>query len=485
MRAISSGDVQALANLWAKDGTFTFGPFPDGSFETENGLVSDIEDLGENTKLSFSAVTIEGNTAQGQFSFTTDSLTEAGVGPVTGTFESVIQQGKILSIKATADEATQVTLAAAFAAFAPLTIETSGDVYRAALNSGDLAAFAEILADDFVYTAVPGPEGLEKLTVTGKSAYMVLLADQISNNTQSTALERVVEGDRATGKFSTTADNFRAFGVDVLTCSFETTVRNGKIATLDIVFDDETLQKLGAALAALEALPGREVQAVKDFYQAGTAAWNAGDVDGFLASLTDQGVIAAFDAPREVAKEFLPEFIGLFPVEVVEFHSIEVALDRATVDVSYNTGAFRERALESLVKESGEWKTDGQEGLSPQIPSGVTIVDMRYVDYGFEFDAEDTSSGNFAFKVENAGQESHELILVKLEPGLELEQALQLPPDQLQFVGQGGTLPPGETIDMVFAGPLESGRYGLVCFIPTEDGTPHAFLGMAAEFSVQ
>ena len=114
VQAINAGDAQALATLWAKDGTFTFGPFPDGSSETENGLASDIEDLDGNAQLSFSGLTVDGDTATGQFSFTDDETVEIGLAPVTGTFEAVIQQGKIQTFMATADEASQQKIELAF-----------------------------------------------------------------------------------------------------------------------------------------------------------------------------------------------------------------------------------------------------------------------------------------------------------------------------------------------------------------------------------
>ena len=116
VRALNSGDVPALANLWAKDGTFTFGPLPDGSSETENGLVSDIQDLEGNPQFDMTEVTIVGETAKGLFSFTDDESTEFG-GPLTGSFELTLQQGKIQSIKATPDEATQARLTEVFGEF--------------------------------------------------------------------------------------------------------------------------------------------------------------------------------------------------------------------------------------------------------------------------------------------------------------------------------------------------------------------------------
>ena len=129
-----------------------------------------------------------------------------------------------------------------------LTSEQLQNAYTAALASGDLARFSEILTDDFVFNQTPGPDG-DTLTVNGRSAFMVRLADQIEHNTVMTITEQVDEGDKSTGKFSLTADNFRAIGIDALTGTFETTVRAGKIASLSTFPDDVSLQKLGAALA--------------------------------------------------------------------------------------------------------------------------------------------------------------------------------------------------------------------------------------------
>ena len=54
-------------------------------------------------------VTIAGNTATGQFNFTDDETVEIGLAPITGTFEVVIQQGKIQTFNATPDESTQLS----------------------------------------------------------------------------------------------------------------------------------------------------------------------------------------------------------------------------------------------------------------------------------------------------------------------------------------------------------------------------------------
>jgi len=76
----------------------------------------------------------------------------------------------LFTVVACGDSATATPEAAS-----QLTPEQLGVAYPDALNSGDLAAFNDILADDFVFTQVPGPGGTERLTVTGKSAYLVRL----------------------------------------------------------------------------------------------------------------------------------------------------------------------------------------------------------------------------------------------------------------------------------------------------------------------
>ena len=79
---------------------------------------------------------------------------------------------------------------------------------------------------------------------------MMRRADQMEGNTKITSLDDINDGDNATGKFALTGDNFMAIGVDVLSGDYEVVVRDGKLASAATVVDAESLQKLGAALAA-------------------------------------------------------------------------------------------------------------------------------------------------------------------------------------------------------------------------------------------
>jgi plastocyanin len=124
------------------------------------------------------------------------------------------------------------------------------------------------------------------------------------------------------------------------------------------------------------------------------------------------------------------------------------------------------------------------------------------------------------FTFTNGGEEVHEMIVVQVIEGetRTLEEILELPEaesDALisQFMGFLIDTPSGETFnpegDSTSITVTEPGRYAVVCFLPQgldeetfesamaeadpdaegpppfPEGTPHALLGMAAEFTVE
>ncbi len=64
-----------------------------------------------NAQLSFSNVSVEGDTVKGEFSYRDDELQGGGVDQLTGTFEIMVQGGRIASIKPAPDTETQQKLA--------------------------------------------------------------------------------------------------------------------------------------------------------------------------------------------------------------------------------------------------------------------------------------------------------------------------------------------------------------------------------------
>ena len=89
------------------------------------------------------------------------------------------------------------------------------------------------------------------LTVSGKSAFMMSLAGQMEDTTKITLSDDIYDGDNATSNFALTGDNFMAIVVDVLSGDYEVVVKDGELASLATIVDAGSLQKLGAALAAV------------------------------------------------------------------------------------------------------------------------------------------------------------------------------------------------------------------------------------------
>ena len=108
--AISAGDIDALVALWADDAVFSIGPFgPGDEFETATGkaevLSEDLGAIADNTRLTLSNSSLQGNTVMGEFSFTDDNTASFGR-PVTGAFEAVVEAGTMKSFTATFSEET-------------------------------------------------------------------------------------------------------------------------------------------------------------------------------------------------------------------------------------------------------------------------------------------------------------------------------------------------------------------------------------------
>ncbi|MGH8926084.1 MAG: hypothetical protein ACRDWA_15825 [Acidimicrobiia bacterium] len=147
-------------------------------------------------------------------------------------------------------------------------------------------------------------------------------------------------------------------------------------------------------------------------------------------------------------------------------------------------------------------------------PVGGTI-DVTAVDYAFQGVPELVAPAA-EFTLTNASDaEVHEIVLIGIPAGetRSLEELLELPEEEtadfpvqgvlVALPGQDGGNPEGEGNSITVTEP---GRYAVLCFIPQGadpavveeamasgaeglpdmgDGTPHAFLGMATEFTVE
>jgi uncharacterized cupredoxin-like copper-binding protein len=114
-------------------------------------------------------------------------------------------------------------------------------------------------------------------------------------------------------------------------------------------------------------------------------------------------------------------------------------------------------------------------------------VEIKLTDYAFGLSMPLTA-GQHVIRVVNAGQQTHEVMVIRLAPGKTAAQVAA-------WVEKMEGPPPGEPLSGVaglgvgqsasFPLTLTPGEYGLICFIPdAKDGKPHYVHGMVHQFKV-
>jgi uncharacterized cupredoxin-like copper-binding protein len=114
-------------------------------------------------------------------------------------------------------------------------------------------------------------------------------------------------------------------------------------------------------------------------------------------------------------------------------------------------------------------------------------VVMKLVDYDFEL-SKPIPAGRHTIRVENAGPQEHELVIVKLDSGKQPmdfakwgEKMVGKPPGTLH--GGSSGIKPGDKAFVEV--DLTPGEYGLICFVPdSKDGKGHYRHGMAKKVTV-
>lgn len=117
---------------------------------------------------------------------------------------------------------------------------------------------------------------------------------------------------------------------------------------------------------------------------------------------------------------------------------------------------------------------------------------VTWRDFAFEVPSE-IKSGARTVKVVNAGQQTHEMPIVKLAPGKTVADILAMlsaprgpgqPPPPFEVVGGIGPLAPGGAA--IFTLDLKPGTYQALCFVPDPSTKkPHLALGMVQEIVVR
>jgi hypothetical protein len=125
--------------------------------------------------------------------------------------------------------------------------------------------------------------------------------------------------------------------------------------------------------------------------------------------------------------------------------------------------------------------TEDQSGKEE--PAADITIELN--DYSFTLTGSLTA-GAHTIRVKNLGDQVHEAVLVRLEPGKTAQDVLNAPPGSpppAASLGGITGIEPGATqyIPVTF----ETGSYALFCFFPdTATQMPHFLLGMVGEFAV-
>lgn len=243
-------------------------------------------------------------------------------------------------------------------------------------------------------------------------------------------------------------------------------------------------------------------QAAVDYMETFVALYNDGDYEGWVAEFTESGLRAMLgdeETPFEDLQADVPSYFeGEPPLEGVTFSDVEAAGDSATVAMTSTSENVIDKAEYTLVKEGGDFQVNGYTDLPEDLPEGVTPLAVSAADFAFAFEGGDAADGVQAVSFTNEGEQSHQLLLLNLDGGPELDSVVgdlmeaEDPgafPDYVEDFAGTMFAPPGGEDGVLFAEPLDAGRYVLICLLPDqtqgEDGPPHASLGMVAEFTVE
>lgn len=124
---------------------------------------------------------------------------------------------------------------------------------------------------------------------------------------------------------------------------------------------------------------------------------------------------------------------------------------------------------------------------APQRPQADLVVQM--LDFGYDIPVQ-VSAGKQVWEVVNHGQEPHELLIFRLQPGVTVEEVLKMaeenPEGEPPMDMVGGVMPMANLYANFVEVDLEPGEYVAWCFIPSpaNGGAPHFALGMARPFTV-
>ena len=221
--------------------------------------------------------------------------------------------------------------------------------------------------------------------------------------------------------------------------------------------------------------PGRSVQNLVDAYL--EAIRNSGPRPSWVTRFGGPGGTAPGDSSRVTQYLEPGSYVWICPIEDSEGHP-HFAKGEVKPFVVHAAGA-----------------RGGDREAAPEASMAI-----RLLDFSFTFEAP-PNAGRHTIRVENAGREPHDLVLLKLAPGksvddvrtwLNPERARRTDPGgdegppPLESLGSllGGIAAIGPGMEAFFEADLTPGEYVLVCMATAPDGRSHIEHGMIRHLSV-
>jgi hypothetical protein len=120
-------------------------------------------------------------------------------------------------------------------------------------------------------------------------------------------------------------------------------------------------------------------------------------------------------------------------------------------------------------------------------PMPVADITIKLTDYAFEISGPLTA-GRHIVRIEDAGPQMHEVVMVKLEQGKTVQEMaawLEKPAGPPPGTLVNGASPMTAGVANTTVLDLTPGDYGLICFVPdSKDGKPHLAHGMIKQVTV-
>jgi hypothetical protein len=240
-----------------------------------------------------------------------------------------------------------------------------------------------------------------------------------------------------------------------------------------------------------------EADAVDAAVRAAREALAAGDVDGFLAVWTDDGLQQVFHEFGDAFVANTGYYVGTKQYSLGTSSAPTVVGDTATTVAPLFfrlVGVTREF---SLVKVEGTWRIDGS-ALATADVGEATAIDVAFGESSIVSDELTTApQGDIALQVRNPTTRLHDLMILTAPPGADVatlflhpESAPPLPegrsmPEGFDFVGGVSGIEPGGRVTVVFSTRLPAARYFVFCNSEDgEAGVPHSQRGEFLEFTI-